>query len=229
MTNPIQCCSQELASLEELVAGNPKVLEKLLQTATMPAECIEWLNAKHKQGCGVTALITFSNYTRLKLPLDLWHCSAETVPRLEAPTCEELWWFVVRNLPVVITGSVDNNSFPVFGHLNDHQYMRAKFGHRQVKVKVREGGTNDQVFAGGPALHMPFAHWLDLLDEEDSTGALPYYPGKMPLRQEIPELAGEIDDHPGSPREVYKNCFGQLISEGPYMYFGAGGQTTNIQ
>lgn len=51
----------------------------------------------------------------------------------------------------------------------------------------------------------------------------PFYLGKVPLQQELPEIAQAIDEcKDASPGAVLGDCFGPLIPEGIFTYYGCG-------
>ena len=219
---------QEIWSLEESVGAHPALMDALLGIDTpqgLEEAALEFIKSKQRSGVGITSLITYSHYARMKLPLGLWGVGASSVDRIHSPTPEELSWFVERNVPVVIEGALDAVNSPLLRDLRDCEYLRSRYGDRMVKVKVRENGIHQNMYCGGPALHLPFRHWLDQLERDPED--VVYYAAKMPLRQELPELAELIHNEPSSPARIFGECFGRVIPEGVHMYFGAGGQTTN--
>merc|ERR1719330_877710 len=57
---------------------------------------------------------------------------------------------------------------------------------------------------------------------------MPFYLGKVPLAQELPELAEEIAQAQTCPRREYGSCFGGLVPQGVFTYLGCGRNTTPV-
>jgi len=98
---------------------------------------------------------------------------------------------------------------------------------------VKSLGYEDQqgrpIFVSDPELKLPFAAFLDSLEEHARSGArVPFYLGKVPLRKELPELAQEIERAPTCPLRDFGTCFGSLVPEGVFTYFGCGRNTTAL-
>jgi len=80
-----------------------------------------------------------------------------------------------------------------------------------------------------PELKLPLAAFLDSIAEYGRGGGrMPFYLGKVPLNKELPELAQEIANAPSCPQRIYGRCFGSLIPEGVFTYFGCGRNTTAV-
>merc|ERR1719379_1737348 len=75
---------------------------------------------------------------------------------------------------------------------------------------------------------MPFGEFLDQVEGVEQNGeSLPFYMGKNPLAEELPELVDDIEAASGSPIKRYGGCFGPN-NKGVYTYFGSGHNTTGI-
>jgi len=78
-------------------------------------------------------------------------------------------------------------------------------------------------------LKLPLGAFLDKLDAHEHSGSQqPFYLGKVPLRKELPELAEEIQRASTCPQRVYGACFGSLVPDGVFTYFGCGRNTTAV-
>lgn len=155
---------------------------------------------------------------------------AEMVVRLHQPTAQRLFSEVMQNRPVIITGAVDEASFPPLRDFNDFDYLRQRCGSRMVKVKAdtlkdREG---HRIYCTDPTVEMPFTEYLALIEETERSGSQPsFYMGKNPLPKELPELVEDIERAAGSPVKQYRSCFGSSDVK-TYMYFGCGHNTSAV-
>jgi len=154
------------------------------------------------------------------------------VPVLGALSPEDLFSsHVLLNRPAVLRGKWDDAHFPPLRDFCDVGFLRRCCGHRRVLVKSL--GYEDQqgrpIFVSDPELKLPFAAFLDSLEEHARSGArVPFYLGKVPLRKELPELAQEIERAPTCPLRDFGTCFGSLVPEGVFTYFGCGRNTTAL-
>jgi len=155
------------------------------------------------------------------------------VPTLpEAPAREAFFRdFVLKGAPVVLRGAFSSSRFSSAAAFTDFTSLRAKCGHRRVLVKslgfLDEAGRSQ--FMTDPELKLPFTAYLEAVEACEQDGkAMPYYLGKVPLRAELPELAEEIDHAAYTPMTEYGACFGDLLPEGVFTYFGCGRNSTSV-
>mmetsp|Transcript_19613 Transcript_19613/g.45653 ORF Transcript_19613/g.45653 Transcript_19613/m.45653 type:complete len:498 (-) Transcript_19613:57-1550(-) len=156
--------------------------------------------------------------------------SKASLTYLDKPTAAEVWEFVRRNEPLVITGLVDATGFPPLRDFADFSYLRKRCGQRPVKLKGDLAADRDgrSLFMADPTVEMPFAEYLDLVEEAERLSKPPaFYMGKMPLHRELPELFEDINSAPGSPWAKLSSCFG-ANSAGVHTYFGCGRNSTAI-
>jgi len=150
----------------------------------------------------------------------------------ELPSAEDFFkTYVLTGTPVVIRGAFPAGRFQPAETLPDFAFLRRKCSHRRVLVKSLgfQDGAGRQQFMTDPELKLPFGAYLDAVEAcERGEGAMPYYLGKVPLRAELPELAEEVSAAISSPQEEYQGCFGDLLPEGVFTYFGCGRNTTSV-
>ncbi|CAE8622799.1 unnamed protein product, partial [Polarella glacialis] len=149
-----------------------------------------------------------------------------------APSAEDFFsHFVLPGRPVVVRSALDAERFPPLAHLPDFGFLRERCSHRRVLVKSlgfcdEEGRPQ---FMSDPELKLPFLAYLEAIEAYEKHRTLvPYYLGKVPLRAELPELADEVEAAATCPRREYGSCFGELLTEGVFTYFGCGRNTTTV-
>lgn len=154
------------------------------------------------------------------------------VPVLEAPTPEEFFRaHVLLNRPALLRGALDEVQFPPLRDFPDTAFLRRVCGHRRVLVKslAHKDQEGRPVFVSDPELRLPLAAFLDKVEAHEHSGSeQPFYLGKVPLRKELPELAEKIERAVSCPRRVYGSCFGSLVPDGVFTYFGCGRNTTAV-
>lgn len=156
-----------------------------------------------------------------------------SVPVLEAPSAEEFFRTqVLPNQPAVLRGILDETTFPPLRDFPDVAFLRRRCGSRRVCVKslAHKDGGGRPVFVSDPELKLPMSAFLEHLEahERDSSQQQPFYLGKVPLRKELPELAEELQQATSSPQKLYGSCFGSLVPDGVFTYFGCGRNTTAV-
>lgn len=158
---------------------------------------------------------------------------ADTVTILdEMPSSEKFFSdFVLPSRPVVIRGAFTAKTFAPLEKLPDFSYLRQKCSHRRVLTKslgfTDEAGRSQ--FMTDPELKLPLAAYLDAIEACEQKGTpVPYYLGKVPLKAELPELAAEIEEAETDPQREYGDCFGELLPEGVFTYFGCGRNSTSV-
>ncbi|OLP86787.1 Lysine-specific demethylase 8 [Symbiodinium microadriaticum] len=112
----------------------------------------------------------------------------------------------------------------------DFDYMRARCGHRYVKVKGDSCWDNKgrQLFLNDPTIEISVSDYLDLVEvAEEHETCISWYMGKLPLHTDLPELFEDINNSPNSPWRKFGTCFGEN-NKGVHTYFGCGGNTTCI-
>ena len=154
------------------------------------------------------------------------------VPRIEAPSAQRLYdEFVSKNLPCIITGTLDTSSFPPLKTFRDDAYLRQRCGHRRVPVKghfLDESNGARRIFFNDEDRRVTLAQYLDAAQAAAASGTpLSMYLAKVPLRKHLPELSADIRDARASPGAAYGSCFGKPLEDGVIMYFGGGANTTN--
>jgi len=191
------------------------------------------LEEERKPTGGMTfgMLRTWFAFERLGLaPEHMVRQEAPPVVRLKRPSPDEVREYVMRNQPVIIEDGIDADSFPPLLDFTDFDYLHERCGQRYVKVKGdscwdRHGR---QLFLNDPTIEIPVSEYLDLIEvAEQHETCISWYMGKVPLREELPELWEDIEASPMSPMKKYGSCFGEN-SKGSYTYFGCGGNTTCI-
>jgi len=209
-----------------------EVLAKDGATAKLVADLRRQHEPRGRIGLGM--LTVWSHWERLGLREDhgarvpAGPSTVRVVQRLHGPSVDEVWEFVCRNEPVVISGMVDSTCFPPLVNFADFDYLRKRCGRRPVKLKGdlaadREGR---HLFMADPTVEMAFGEYLELVEEAESLHRPPaFYMGKMPLHKELPELCEDISQAPDSPWAKLASCFG-ANSAGIHTYFGCGRNTT---
>mmetsp|Transcript_49977 Transcript_49977/g.154454 ORF Transcript_49977/g.154454 Transcript_49977/m.154454 type:complete len:528 (+) Transcript_49977:57-1640(+) len=182
----------------------------------------------------LSTLATWLTWERHGFPLCLsrrpaWPGAGE-VARLHRPSPEEVFEHVARNRPLVITGALDERSFPPLEGFKDFEYLRSRCGHRHVKVKgdpsLDAGGR--KVFVNNPFVSLRLEEYLDMVEEAERSGdAPPFYMGKVFLADELPEMVEDIEASLASPWRLYGSAFGHN-KNGVHTYFGCGRNTTSI-
>lgn len=154
------------------------------------------------------------------------------VPVVEGLGAEDfLSTYVLPGRPVVIRGAFSPEDFPPMQTLLDFDYLRRRCGQRRVLVKAlaHDDGAGRPVFVSDPELKLPLAAFLDSVEAHERDGVKsPFYLGKVPLRAELPEIDEDIQQAPACPQRAYGSCFGPLIQEGVFTYFGCGRNTTPV-
>jgi len=110
----------------------------------------------------------------------------------------------------------------------DFDYLRLRCGSRSVKVKGDHCFARDgrRVFVSDPQVEIPLEEYLSMIEECEKHAEPPsFYMGKVPLKQELPELVEDIESAPVSPLKKYGSCFGPN-PRGAYTYFGCGRNST---
>lgn len=214
-------CRERIVAEREagtLPAASAAHLEKLLDSGSVLVTSILSLLKMARNGVHVSGL------QGLDLPSE--------VPVLEAPSPEEFFQMnVLNNRPAVLRKALDAARFPPLRDFPDHDFLRRLCGHRRVLVKslAHEDRWGRPVFVTDPELKLPLAAFLEGLREHQRSGTrVPFYLGKVPLRKELPELAQEITGAPACPQRLYGSCFGALVPEGVFTYFGCGRNTTAV-
>ena len=150
------------------------------------------------------------------------------------PSSDDFWnHHVLPNRPAVLRGLIDAQNCPPLANFTDFDYLRRRCGHRRVPVKslAVHDALGRPMFVSDPELRVPLVAFLDAVEavEASSTAAeadgaekrtCPFYLGKVPLQEELPELAEDIRAHPPGPVEALRGCFGDQIPQGVYTYFG---------
>ncbi|CAE7853163.1 kdm8 [Symbiodinium necroappetens] len=179
--------------------------------------------------CGL--LRTWAAYEKLGLaPQHIISTEPPPVARLKNPTAAQVWEFVLRNQPVIIEGACNPKDFPPATDFADFDYMRARCGHRYVKVKGDSCWDNKgrQLFLNDPTIEISVSDYLDLVEvAEEHETCISWYMGKLPLHTDLPELFEDINNSPNSPWRKFGTCFGEN-NKGVHTYFGCGGNTTCI-
>jgi hypothetical protein len=117
-----------------------------------------------------------------------------------------------------------------FARFSDFEYLRTRCGHRRVLVKAL--GLVDKerrrVFVSDPELKLPLVDYLEMVEATERDGAhCPFYLGKVSLRSELPELNQDLEAAAHAwPLGPLAPCFGELIPQGVFTYFGVGRQVT---
>jgi len=168
------------------------------------------------------------------------------VCRVEAPNPQAFFEeYVLPNKPVILTGVVDGESFPLLRNLADTEFLRRRCGHRRVLVKsiAHDDKSGRPVFVTDPRLKLPISAFLDALESSSAahdassvapSGAashrekMPFYLGKVPLKEELPELLEDIESATKCPQRIYCECFGKLVPQGVFTYLGRGRNTTPV-
>jgi len=156
------------------------------------------------------------------------------VPLLRAPSRQEFFEkYVLLNRPAMfhcVFGTGEN--LAQLQSLADSNFLKQICGHRRVPVKDlayqdRMGRPN---FVTDPLLRLPLADFLDSLDMYENGGPRPpFYLGKVPLCQELPELDAEIQRFGFDAfRHVYESCFGTPVPQGVVAYLGCARNTTPV-
>ncbi|CAE7203686.1 kdm8 [Symbiodinium natans] len=179
--------------------------------------------------CGL--LRTWAAYEKLGLaPQHIISTAPPPVARLKNPSAAQVWEFVLRNQPVIIEGACNPKDFPPAGDFADFDYLRARCGHRYVKVKGDSCWDNKgrQLFLNDPTIEISVSDYLDLVEvAEEHETCISWYMGKLPLHTDLPELFEDINSSPNSPWRKFGTCFGEN-NKGVHTYFGCGGNTTCI-
>jgi len=179
--------------------------------------------------CGL--LRTWAAYEKLGLaPQHIISKEPPPVARLKNPTAAQVWEFVLRNQPVIIEGACKPRDFPPMADFADFDYLRARCGHRYVKVKGDScwDSKGRQLFLNDPTIEISVKDYLDLVEvAEEHETCISWYMGKLPLHTDLPELFEDINNSPNSPWRKFGTCFGEN-NKGVHTYFGCGGNTTCI-
>jgi len=133
--------------------------------------------------------------------------------------------FVSKNLPCIITGGFDAETFPPLRDFNDMAYLKKRAGHRVLPARAHfrdEGGR--RLFYWDKDNEVSLSEYIDNVE---APGDCPMYLNKTPLRKWLPEMADDVAAAPGSPGNKYKSAVGGITDAGVYMYFGGGKNTTN--
>lgn len=215
-----------------------KMVESATAKGSVPAASAAFLQellTDDVQKTPIPAALCIFRMSQMGIHVDLLRCRQlpSEVPLLEqAPTKEEFFrQYVLRGAPVVLRGAFRAEHFAPAAAFADFSKLRAKCGHRRVLVKSL--GFKDEdgraQFMTDPELKLPFAAYLEAVEACERDGAaMPYYLGKVPLRAELPELSKEIDASDRTPMSEYGGCFGDLLPEGVFTYFGCGRNSTSV-
>jgi hypothetical protein len=157
----------------------------------------------------------------------------EAVPVLQhTPSPRELFTeYVLPGRPVVLRGAVAT-AWPPMRHFWDAAYLRTHCGHRSVPVKslAIHDADGRPVFMSDPGQRLPLGEFLDAVDAAEGCGArCPYYLGKVALRHALPELADALEAASTAacaPPQLFASCFGPLVPEGVFTYFGCDRNVT---
>ncbi|CAE7212969.1 Jmjd7 [Symbiodinium pilosum] len=230
--------SGDAALQEQLREQCLKMVESATAKGTLPpaaAGFLQELLMDDVKSAPIPAALCMFRMAQLGVHVDLLRCRQlpSNVPVLEqAPSADEFFrQYVMKAAPVVLRGAFGAESFAPASSLADLAALRAKCGHRRVLVKSLGflDGAGRAQFMTDPELKLPFAAYLDAVEacEKDGT-AMPFYLGKVPLRAELPELAKEIESAARTPLTDYGGCFGDLLPEGVFTYFGCGRNSTSV-
>uniref|UniRef100_A0A7S1RHI4 JmjC domain-containing protein n=1 Tax=Alexandrium catenella TaxID=2925 RepID=A0A7S1RHI4_ALECA len=196
------------------------------------ASLLAALRKKRQPHGGITlgVLTVWQVWEKVGLPPQVQERPREqvSVPRLERPSPEQLLEHVLLNRPVVISGAISEKEFPPLHNFADFDYLRRRCGGKPVKVKgdLVEDRDGRKVFVTDPTVQMPFAEYLDMVEEAERSQRAPaFYMGKVPLSEELPELVEDIEKAPASPITKYGECFGPN-PKGIHTYFGCSRNTT---
>merc|ERR1712232_1521534 len=101
----------------------------------------------------------------------------------------------MRNRPVVIQGALDECSFSPLRDFKDLGYLRRRCGHRTVTLSgdLCKDSAGRAIFLKDPVVEMTFDEYIDLVQAAEDGQSPSFYMCKMPLGQELPELAQDID------------------------------------
>jgi len=158
---------------------------------------------------------------------------APRVVRLQNPSPEDLFPYVLRNQPVIISGALNEQNFPPLREFNDFDYLRARCGERIIKLKADHYMDREcrSFYVTDPSLETEFAEWLHMVEEAERWETDPgCYMGKTRLQDVLPEMVEDLVDvsnSPGSPIKQFGKCFGPN-PKGTHMYFGCGFNSTAI-
>lgn len=185
---------------------------------------------KPKGGLSFGLLRTWAAMERLGMHPNqiIHHPEPPPVVRLKRPTPAQVWEFVIKNQPVIIEDGIDGKEFPPLLDFPDFEYLTERCGHRYVKVKGDScwDAKGRQLFLNDPTIEIPVAEYLSLIETAEAhETCISWYMGKVPLREEMPELWEDILNAPKSPLKKFGSCFGPN-DKGSYTYFGCGGNTT---
>lgn len=171
----------------------------------------------------VVTLFQWLRMAGTRFPPRLWFRREPEVKHLHKPSREELFSHVLANRPVLISGAMTAENFPPLKLFNDRDFLRRVSGHHLVHVKGKSFDRDGRhVFMMDPGLKMPFR---DYLDQKDA--GLHYYMGKVTLKDNLPEMLPHIDAAPGDVRKQFGDCFGKMIDDGVFTYFGLGANTSS--
>ncbi|CAJ1327196.1 unnamed protein product [Effrenium voratum] len=212
-----------------------ELLDQATAKGTLPKASARFLHELLDDEAPVPSVLCLFRMAQLGVEARLLRGSGvpKEVPVLqEAPSCEELRSYVLSGTPVVVRGAfVADKGFGPAKALPDFDFLRKKCSHRRVLVKSLgfQDASGRAQFMTDPELKLPFAAYLDAVEAcEEGGRAMPYYMGKVPLRAELPELAEEVEGASTSPQKEYGSCFGELLPEGVFTYFGCGRNSTSV-
>mmetsp|Transcript_1801 Transcript_1801/g.4063 ORF Transcript_1801/g.4063 Transcript_1801/m.4063 type:complete len:504 (+) Transcript_1801:58-1569(+) len=169
---------------------------------------------------------------------------------LEKPSAEQFFRNqVLPNRPAVLRGLFNMDNFPPMRDFPNSDYMRSRCGDRRVVVKslAHHDKEGRPIFVSDPELKLSLKAFLDSLEEHEEQGqehqnqkqqgsesrsnrdrALPFYLGKVPLGKELPELVEDIAAASTDPQRLFGSCFGDLVPQGIFTYYGCGRNTTAV-
>lgn len=139
--------------------------------------------------------------------------------------------FVLPSRPCVLRlPELAAERWPPLRNLPDFAFLRRRCGHRRVPVKslALDDSKGRPVFISDPELRLPLVAFLDAVEESERNGTrCPFYLGKVPLRAELPELHAELEAHLPEAVARLSSCFGPLIPQGIFTYFGCDRNVTS--
>jgi len=205
-----------------------------IASGALPAASAAFLQESLNQGVDVASVLSMLKMAKLGITAEALRGESRPheVPTMECPGAEVFFRdHVMMNCPVVIKGALDEINFPPLRDFPDATFLRNHCGTRRVLVKSLAHTDLDgrPVFVSDPELKLPLAAFLDAVDAHEAVGApQPFYLGKVPLSKELPELAEIIEKAPTCPRRIFGKCFGDLVTQGVFTYFGCGRNTTAV-
>ncbi|CAK9018711.1 unnamed protein product [Durusdinium trenchii] len=213
-----------------------KMLEQAMAKGTIPEASMQFLQELlSREAVSVPSILCLFRMAQLGIHVSLLRglrIPSEVPEVVELPPAKLFFErYALTGSPVVLRGAFSPERFEPCGRLPDFDFLRQKCSHRRVLVKSLgfQDGAGRLQFMTDPELKLPFAAYLEAVERcERGEAAMPYYLGKVPLAAELPELAEEIRAARTDPQQEYGSCFGDLLPEGVFTYFGCGRNTTSV-